>query len=471
MSIYLNSKTNNSLALEKRVLCLDKENASKTNSIKVVQTFLRTVFAKNEVEKLEKRILPRSLYDKAVQYIENPSKLELCPTIEEGASTVYAPKTVPLILKKNSECSASQRLCKMKLARKICEENGYTHLLIPRASIYHDFVDAFIIEDRLPVKVTSTKEAIGFYTENFKLFDEAVKEFTGFLCQADIEDIIGSGQDAIGQLPDNSDEYGRYDNIKFCMEKGKGKIGLVDLEHLKPKYGKYCFKACQQATILFPYHLKEIIEVAKQYDPEIESYRNTLERFQKTVLDRFKLVHTNHLNFIQKYDNFRGAPILINRITEEQIQKINLQLKRLIKRLNKDKNGDHHKCLGDKPKKQIRQLKKTEIPQIIPALLSSISKIEKQEESKIAKQQNSSLGYKLLAKRTIVMDCYGNSNYNLSEFNERLENLSSKLKSSYKVSIKSLVTDLIFNTLKEEDLIAYFNPKVGWGSTRKVVFI
>ncbi|MFI5344336.1 MAG: hypothetical protein ACHQUC_08970, partial [Chlamydiales bacterium] len=157
---------------------------------------------------------------------------------------------------------AESRLISMEQAHEICERNGYKDLIIPQARGYGEF----LVERKLPFEQNSYTH-IKLYAENHDKFDNAVTEFTGFLCQSFLCDII----DERG--------LGRYDNVPLYIEDGQGKIGLIDLEQFYPNVGEvedWLFLRCRDAVRLFPYHLDKIIEVAKKIDPSIEETRDLL---------------------------------------------------------------------------------------------------------------------------------------------------------------------------------------------------
>src|SRR4029079_3642674 len=132
---------------------------------------------------------------------------------------------------------------------------------------------------RLPITAHDFKAVIGIYTENRERFTNAVKEFTGFLCQSNISDVTQLSPGS-PYSPFAKASMGRYDNFIPYLE-DDGKIGLIDLVMFTPHKTKSnergCFDECETVILLFPYHLEAILETAKQFDPDIEIYRLELE--------------------------------------------------------------------------------------------------------------------------------------------------------------------------------------------------
>ena len=76
-----------------------------------------------------------------------------------------------LVLKHSGTPQNIRRLNKMRLAREVCEKMGYTHLVVPRARLYKDF----IVESRLPIILHNAKAQIDLYLENKEQFTTAIK--------------------------------------------------------------------------------------------------------------------------------------------------------------------------------------------------------------------------------------------------------------------------------------------------------
>jgi hypothetical protein len=191
-----------------------------------------------------------------------------------GKSTVYLPKESSYVYKRINADMAENRLMSMEQAHEICERSGYQDLVVPQARGYGEF----LIEKKLPFEQNSYTH-MKLYAKNHEKFDNAVTEFMGFLCQSYLSDII----DERG--------LGRYDNVPLYIEDGRGKIGLIDLEQFYPVVGEvedWLFVRCQDAVRLFPYHLDQIMEVAKKIDPAIEKERDQLIVERDRQLKMFK---------------------------------------------------------------------------------------------------------------------------------------------------------------------------------------
>jgi len=191
-----------------------------------IQSFLRMRFAcrKLEAEEEKQYSLSEHLLEQAKVYIEDRSKLSGLPIASRGKTPVYLPKELPIVPKLTGSQHSQIRLAQMREGRKLCDKNRYKHLDIPAASVRGDF----IIERRLPLLAQHTKEHIGLYIENSERFSPAIREFVGFLCQADLSDITGARSDPYNMLSEAP--IGRYDNVALYLNNEQGYIGLIDLE-------------------------------------------------------------------------------------------------------------------------------------------------------------------------------------------------------------------------------------------------
>ncbi len=238
--------------------------------------------------------LSDDLFEKAKLLLDH-SNLEDLPRASAGKTPVYLPKTLPIVLKHSDRGGPGQgkrRLEEMELARKICEQNNYNRLTIPKGCLYKEF----LIETRVPLEKHDFKAQVGLYIENRDKFTNAVKEFTGFLFQSSLSDITDT------RTYSTRTYLGRYDNVALYLEKEQGKIGLIDLEHFEPivdKSSAASFKKCLDAIALFPLHFEEILTIAKAFDPRIKDYLKKLEESRDEVLKRFKEIYYDHLSFIK----------------------------------------------------------------------------------------------------------------------------------------------------------------------------
>ena len=135
------------------------------------------------------------------------------------------------------------------------------------------------------------KTQMALYSEHRRKFTEAVKDFTAFLCQVSLDDITGYKDDYI-VISSKDTPVGRYDNIALYLEENQGKIGLIDLERFKPGCDRssedWGYFKCLDVVHLFPYHVRQIIETAKKFDPKIERYRQALTDASHESLQRLE---------------------------------------------------------------------------------------------------------------------------------------------------------------------------------------
>ena len=149
-----------------------------TEAATKIQSMCRSYLARGELARKQSHYLSHALFEGALPYINSPFPgLSRLPKALNGKTRVYLPKELPVVLKDSGSPQNLHRFEKMQQASKICMQNEYVHLVIPKARIYGDF----IIESRLPITLHDFKGQIGLYIENCEQFTNAVKEFTGFL--------------------------------------------------------------------------------------------------------------------------------------------------------------------------------------------------------------------------------------------------------------------------------------------------
>lgn len=162
----------------------------------------------------------------------------------------------------------SSRMIRTMLANKVIKNNKYAHLVIPK--LMGEFGQTYVAEERLPI-CQSQKIVSPIYDANRDAFTPAVKEFTNLLMRCKFTDVVVYNyfvSRIVTPVP-------RYDNVCPYLEKGEGKLGLVDLEHFEENafwfsaedenFGveiKYCnIDICERLIHLFPLHFDEILEV------------------------------------------------------------------------------------------------------------------------------------------------------------------------------------------------------------------
>ena len=384
-----------------------KEVAKRTSEI-----FDDTIEEKAEVD--EKYLLDAGLYKKAITYIETPSKLDDMPVAPFGRTRVYLPKELPIVLKLSGSPANQERFEKMQEAQEVCEENEYTHLVIPQARVHGDF----IIESRLPITAHEMKEQIGLYIEHTELFNDAVREFTGFICQTALGDITGGTESFYQKI--SSVPMGRYDNVSLYMEKeGEvpvGKIGLIDVEDFQTLDSEdevNYLDRCKQAIYLFPYHLDIILEEVKKEYPAIEKHRKELEGARDKVLEYFKTCYRVHLDFINNNKISINNPDKIVKITQERKDEIRISIKEYFEKRYK-------KVYADKSGKieNLDQFMENTFPQILDAVIDHVTQCLQLSVKAKSKHTLFSSFPQLLAARTITVESSEISDRYKGEFNK-----------------------------------------------------
>lgn len=406
-----------------------------------------------KVKQLQNRLLSFSLFEKAKVYIDSPSKLENLPRAYYGKKPVYLPHELPIVLKQSGSPANVKRSKQMNVADQIIKKKGYTRLEVPKTRVYLNF----IIESKLPIRREETKAAIGFYIENREKFTQAVKEFAGFLCQARIGDITGGNKDPYDTLSESP--LGRYDNVAMYLEEEQGKIGLIDLEglydNLSLEIGSRYF-ACEDAIHLFPYHLDEILEAAKEFDPEIESDRKRLEKERDEALKRFKIAYEDHIQFVKEKGITLDNPTQIVEISSERQENIEEAVVLMIKKENS--NSVYKNFLVTKPEDVVTLFKES-FPKILNLITTYLfDKLKEQvDNEKVTTYRE------LVCCRTLLVDsdyeCFTNLKKQMSL---ALEKIQFKKKWSQS-SFISLIIQAIFEDMAKGKEIAYYNPSFGCG--------
>lgn len=417
-----------------------------------IQSILRGHSAQIQATEARKHLLSYALLEKAKPYIDIPSNLKNLPEAPSGKTRVYLPKELPIVLKQSGSPENQKRFDKMKQGRDICIQRGYENLVIPKARVYGNF----IVESRVPITVHGTKEQIGLYIENRERFTAAVKEFTGFRCQAYLSDIIGGSNDPYGTLSETP--VGRYDNVALYIEDDQGKIGLIDLERFEPNRNQLqkrcCYDECLDAVRLFPYHLDEILDSAKNFDPEIQNDRKKLEEERDGALRRFKLAYEDHLEFIKEKGISLENPLKMVEINFERKNSIKEAMVSIIRKEHTDfwfKN-----CLGENPEETIALFEKS-FPKILDLTTAFLLKTL---ERKVGgtKEAISSYG-QLLSCRTFRFQIP-------FKLQQEVESGITMLKGEND-GFAQLIIESIFKELAKGQEIAYYNPRFGYGGHAK----
>lgn len=413
------------------------------------------------VEKEIRQLLSFALLEKAMPFVDHAENRNHLPRASSGNTPVYMPNGLPIVLKQSGSPKNQKRYSQMKDARDICEKNGYQLLEIPKARVYENF----IIESRLPITMNGPKEQMGLYFECRDLFTDAVREFTGFLCQSTLNDIVGGTDNPFESLSETP--MGRYDNISLYIEGEQGKIGLVDLERFIPRcykdYDDWCFSKCQDLVHLFPYHIEEILEEAKKFDPTIEKYRNNLEEERAGSLKRFKLVYEDHFEFIKEKGISVQKPLEFAQLSPSRKEEIVYILLSKLKEEHEDKY--FYGCLGTDPEGFLKSLATDTIPKILNHAILFIQNLLKLKLEAWGGIEAISSTPKFLFYRTLKIDpdspLYVDvyltpllphlNNFLLPILNEKLD----------------LLDELFHSILKEMEKgreIAYYNQQLGFPS-------
>jgi len=219
------------------------------------------------------------------------------PRAKSGITKVFFPLNLPVILKALGVERSKRRFFTMWTARDLCVKSGYKHLLIPKACPYKEYN----IEDCLPVHDVMQRDQVALYEENCEKFTQAVKEFTGFLCQSVFLDIL---TETHGYRQKDEVPLVRCDNLPLLIDKdGKGKIALIDLGGHYVRTTKLTLQeaveCAKTAIVVFPYHLVEILEIMHIFCPEISSKITDLQELCQQTIKQFRSIYADHREFIE----------------------------------------------------------------------------------------------------------------------------------------------------------------------------
>lgn len=439
-----------------------------------IQSVWRGHLARREAENTKRQLLSPTLFEKAKPYIDMPGNLHDLPRASSGTTPVYFPKDLPIILKQSGFPKNQKRFELMKQGREICERSSYEHLVIPRARVYANF----IIETRLPIKAQGTKEQIGLYVDHHELFTPAVKEFVGFLCQSKFTGLTyrrGDRRDPYLTLSDAP--IGRYDNIALFIEEDQGKIGLVDLEQFSPicnTIREDCFLRCQDAVHLFPLHLKEILCVAKKFDPDIENHRKSLKIIRKESLKMFKITYEDHLNFIRLKGISTQNPLAFEKIGKEKVEELKCNIEKKLRKVHKN-DWFFKGCFGKDPA-ALACFTEEAFPHLLEAACTLITDLLESNMNNFKKRAAGSLDKAVVSSTSELLSIrtlHFQNNYkfvqsvapHLSMLNFEPDDLDQLNNFAY------LLLDIILEEMEKAKVIAYYNPSLGYtGLTKRCVF-
>jgi hypothetical protein len=208
---------------------------------------------------VRKHFISEPLRKEAALRIEDVGRLALMPLASSGVHVVYLPEDLPVVLKKLGTKSAKNRFWANWNAAHLCKRFRYMHLVVPKCIKHKDFT----IEEKFPVDKVTLKSQTELYMKNRSQFSEVAKEWISFLLGSELDDILTLDH------PYKKGEpipLARSDNLPLFLDKGKGKIALVDLGGYRLREqdpSKEEVYACvKSALALFPSHLEEICSVA-----------------------------------------------------------------------------------------------------------------------------------------------------------------------------------------------------------------
>lgn len=426
--------------------------------------------------------LPKHLFQKAKPYIDDPILRKGVPLAISGKTPVYLPRELPIVLKQSGSPQNQERLKKMKEAREICEKNQYTHLVIPRARIYEDF----IVEDRLPIEEHEIKEVIELYLENKEAFTDSIQEFVHFLFQCDLYDIAGNTQNPYNVL--SKAPLGRYDNIALFLEKGVGKIGLIDLEKFSIRSLEISeaegVVRCTDAICLFPCHFEAIMITVRGLCPNIDKYRVSLENVRDESLKRFKIAYEDHLLFIKTKGITLKNPTEVLRLEKAKEQALKKTIENRIRGASETQYGWFEGILekktpslpewifGEVPDATFMQFHEKGFPIILEStyqFLQELLEARLEQRAPISRQGS------LLELRSLRFDPRTDNFYGklLHKVCNELKTLPT-LKDSYYLQrdIADFIVRIIFDVFQKEGVIYYYNPLFGYGEyTRICLFL
>lgn len=218
-----------------------------------------TTIQKNVRGRLVRRAhLPRGFYS---NYSAQCAKIGMnMPRARAGQTRVYLPtEMTDVVLKESGRKNAITRFHQMQQVRGILQSQNCSHLVIPRASLFKEF----LVEQRLPINV-DTYHNISLYLAEPQAFDDAVREMTRLFSKVYLSDLLQSYINPMNRIPGVGDGV-RYDNLPLYVVENRGnkegRIGLIDLEHIQK--GGSVFHLYTLARI-FPLHVDIIREEAEK---------------------------------------------------------------------------------------------------------------------------------------------------------------------------------------------------------------
>ena len=352
----------------------DNENKSLKDAVIRIQSIVRAHLAKVKATEVKEHYLDPELFKKATYYTKKPANVSREPRAINGIAMVYLPRNLPIVLKYIGDSISKRRFEKIIAARKLCQKNSYKDLVVPRARVHGDF----LLECRLPIEVHDFREQVGLYVDNRDKFTPAIREFAGFLFQTTLHDIVGRPPgNFYAQLTDIA--IGRYDNVALYLDETQGKIGLVDLEQFDPYCDRtddrWSYSRCETLICLFPLHFEEILNVAKEYDPNIENFREDLKKIRDKAYVFFKMIYIDHEELIKDNHITIENSTRLAEIKAENYVNILDEIRQFISDSHQGHYGAaYQNCLGIDPVDSLVQLEK-KFPEVMQATTDFLSKM------------------------------------------------------------------------------------------------
>ncbi len=238
--------------------------------------------------------LPNGLYAKYSAQCKMVKSGTKMPEAQTGNTRVYLPAEMPdVVLKLSGRKKAKTRFHQMQHVRSLLRSEKSSHLVIPRANLCEDF----LVEQRLPITVDKFYN-MALYLSEPNLFDEAVRELTRVFSKVYLSDLLQRGRLPIGDIPGVKDHV-RYDNLPLYVEEenGKkvGKIGLIDLEHMRDSPAP---EGLETLARIFPLHVDLILNEAAKLQMEVDkdAVLAAAERGKKFL----RVGYSDHLEWLKK---------------------------------------------------------------------------------------------------------------------------------------------------------------------------
>lgn len=256
----------------------------------VIQKYFRGFRVRKDL--LEKVYIPC-----VSQLLQNPYAWVPMRRNMEGKTAVYFPCRFPEIVIKLSGSNCAIRLNQMVRGGHLCNKNGYTHLVIPKARI----VDQCLVEERLPINTLPFEQA-KIYLDHKEELIPLIQEFTHFAFQTGLTDMVEPRSPFFKGF-----DCPRVDNFPFFRNsEGKIVLGLIDLEHDKDNshFTSSDLPIIYQKVIcdliyFFPYHAEIIKQIARQYLDEETILKLSLDEREEAGKQYLDAIGPHFLHYLE----------------------------------------------------------------------------------------------------------------------------------------------------------------------------